>query len=43
MNDDTDILLTLNPNGWITCWILKRDDRIEIAFAYAFSDPFHGQ
>ncbi len=41
MNDDIDILLTLNPHGWSTCFFVNRDDKYEIVITLTFGDPYY--
>ncbi|RDC61448.1 hypothetical protein [Adhaeribacter pallidiroseus] len=37
---DIDILLTLNPHGWSTCWIIKERKNFELVISHVFGDPY---
>ncbi|TAE69513.1 MAG: hypothetical protein EAZ85_12915 [Bacteroidetes bacterium] len=39
-NDDIDILLTLNPNGWSSCFLFVRNKVFDFAITHVFSDPY---
>lgn len=38
--DNIDILLTLNPHGWSSCFLFVRDKTFEFAITHIFSDPY---
>ena len=39
--DDIDLLLTLRPHGWSTCWIHAKDKMVEITISHIFGDPYY--
>ncbi|SIS38174.1 hypothetical protein SAMN05421768_10670 [Chryseobacterium joostei] len=38
--DDIDILLTLNPHGWSTCFLVDKGKAYEFTITHVFSDPY---
>ena len=38
--DDIDIMLTLNPHGWSTCFIFVRDVTLDITITHVFGNLF---
>jgi hypothetical protein len=38
--DDIDILLTLNPHGWSSCFLFVREKTFEFVITHVFSDPY---
>ena len=38
--DNIDILLTLNPHGWSSCFLFVRDKTFEFVITHVFSDPY---
>ncbi|MCE3228581.1 MAG: hypothetical protein K0S32_3132 [Bacteroidetes bacterium] len=38
--NDIDILLTLNPHGWSTCYIVKDGKCFELTISHVFGDPY---
>jgi hypothetical protein len=38
--DDIDILLTLHPHGWSSCFLFVRDKTFEFSITHVFSDPY---
>lgn len=39
-NDDIDLLLTLNPNGWSTFFLFVKDKTIIFSITHVFGDPY---
>lgn len=38
--DDIDLLLTLNPHGWSSCFLFVRDNTFELIITHSFSNPY---
>ncbi|MDI3319268.1 hypothetical protein [Pinibacter soli] len=38
--DDIDIILTLNPHGWSTCYFYISDKTFEFTITHVFNDPY---
>jgi hypothetical protein len=38
--DDIDLILTLNPHGWSTCWIFIREDHFVLTISHVFGNPY---
>ena len=38
--DDIDILLTLHPYGWSTCYIFIEGKKFELTISHVFGDPY---
>ena len=38
--DDIDILMTLNPHGWSSCFLFVSDSTFKFAITHVFSDPY---
>jgi hypothetical protein len=38
--DDIDLVLTLNPHGWSTCFIYVDGRSYELTITHVFNDPY---
>lgn len=38
--DDIDLLLTLHPHGWSSCFLLVRDKTFELVITHVFGAPY---
>ncbi|QNE40020.1 hypothetical protein F1C16_10845 [Hymenobacter sp. NBH84] len=38
--DDIDLILTMNPHGWSTCFIYVKGKPYELAITHIFNDPY---
>ncbi|GAL87359.1 hypothetical protein MYP_4589 [Sporocytophaga myxococcoides] len=39
--DDIDLILTMNPHGWSTCWIFIGGNSYEVTITHVFGDPYY--